>query len=50
MRIGEFSDMTVSAINVKQTSDPGEACPLPVEAVYEKRFRLRPLRESRSGG
>nr|ODO02780.1 vacuolar protein sorting-associated protein vps13 [Cryptococcus depauperatus CBS 7855] len=24
--------------------DPGESCPLPLEATYEKRFRLRPLR------
>ncbi len=24
---------------------PGESCPLPLEAAYEKRFRLRPLRE-----
>lgn len=23
---------------------PGESCPLPLEAAYEKRFRLRPLR------
>ena len=25
--------------------DPGEACPMPLQAAYEKRFRLRPLRE-----
>ncbi|KIR37167.1 vacuolar protein sorting-associated protein vps13 [Cryptococcus deuterogattii MMRL2647] len=24
--------------------DPGESCPLPLEAAFEKRFRLRPLR------
>ncbi|EIW72804.1 hypothetical protein TREMEDRAFT_25659 [Tremella mesenterica DSM 1558] len=24
--------------------NPGESCPLPLEAAYEKRFRLRPLR------
>ncbi|OCF42293.1 vacuolar protein sorting-associated protein vps13 [Kwoniella heveanensis CBS 569] len=24
--------------------DPSESCPLPLEAAYEKRFRLRPLR------
>jgi len=24
--------------------DPGQSCPLPLEAAYEKRFRLRPLR------
>ncbi|ORX35977.1 putative late endosome to vacuole transport-related protein [Kockovaella imperatae] len=24
--------------------NPGQSCPLPLEAVYEKRFRIRPLR------
>ena len=24
--------------------NPGESCPIPLEAVYEKRFRLRPLK------
>jgi vacuolar protein sorting-associated protein 13A/C len=28
--------------------DPGQSCPLPLEAAYEKRFRLRPLSESDS--